>query len=292
LKAEQHVQRYFEGWNNHDPAAIIATFADGGTYADPTTAGPLSGDAIGQNAAQLWAGFPDVRFEIANHLALPGGRFAAEWIMRGTNSGSFAGLPGTGRKVELKGADFIQADDSGIHSVQGYFDAGEIPRQLGLQTVVQPHALGPFTFGTSVRVGGQVSDPPGAFSVTSLVSRGEKDTGIVRNYSRQIALELPAMKGFLGWIGATIGERMVTVTAWRDPEDARQLMSGGKHLEATRAFYGPDLAAAGWTGIFAAHRINPEMSRCRECGTMNRRETVSMTHCKCGTPLPPFPSYW
>jgi hypothetical protein len=109
--------------------------------------------------------------------------------------------------------------------------------------------------------------------------------------SRRIALELPRMKDFLGWVGGTIGERMVTVTAWQDPEDTRQLMTGGLHAEASRAFYGPDLAGGGWTGVFTPHRINPVLSRCSKCGSMARR-VDEMSRCNCGADLGPVPAYW
>ncbi len=36
-------QAYFDAWNLQDPAEIAATFAPGGTYADPTTGQPLGG---------------------------------------------------------------------------------------------------------------------------------------------------------------------------------------------------------------------------------------------------------
>jgi hypothetical protein len=54
VSGESIVQRYFDAWNAHDAVAIVATFAPSGTYADPTTPGPLSGPAIGENAEQLW----------------------------------------------------------------------------------------------------------------------------------------------------------------------------------------------------------------------------------------------
>ena len=191
----------------------------------------------------------------------------------------------------MNGADFITVTDAGIRSVQGYFDAGEIPRQLDLQIVVQPRSLGPFTFGTGLRVGGQSSEQPGAISITSLIARDEKDVQAVSNYSRQIAAELPSVNGFLGLVAATLGERMITVSAWRNPDDSRQLMTGGTHVGASRAFYGPDVAAGGWTGVFTPHRMNSVLFRCRECGTMMRREGDT-PKCKCGTPAPPAPSYW
>lgn len=42
--------QYLDAWNAHDADAIVRTFAPGGTYHDPTTAGDISGDAIGANA--------------------------------------------------------------------------------------------------------------------------------------------------------------------------------------------------------------------------------------------------
>jgi ketosteroid isomerase-like protein len=57
-------QRYFDAWNRHDAAAIVATFAPDGVYSDPTSGGPLTGDAIGAYAAGLWAALPDLSFEL------------------------------------------------------------------------------------------------------------------------------------------------------------------------------------------------------------------------------------
>ncbi len=53
-----------------------------------------------------------------------------------------------------------------IRLVQGYFDAGEVPRQLGLQTLVLPHTLGPYQFGSAVSVQSGRKNKPGAFSIT------------------------------------------------------------------------------------------------------------------------------
>jgi steroid delta-isomerase-like uncharacterized protein len=114
--SEQIVQQYFHAWNAHDGAAVVATFAADGTYADPTTPGPLSGDAIGANAAGLWSWLPDVSFEIRSHARAGDDLFAAEWTMRGTNLGSFNGLPPTGKTIEVEGADFIRVANGRIRS--------------------------------------------------------------------------------------------------------------------------------------------------------------------------------
>ena len=45
------LDRYFDAWNSHDPALVVAALTDDGTYEDPTTGGPLSGDALEANVA-------------------------------------------------------------------------------------------------------------------------------------------------------------------------------------------------------------------------------------------------
>jgi len=59
-------QRYFKAWNSHDPSGIVATFAEGGTYENPASGGPVSGEAIGEYAAGLFAAFPNLAFELVS----------------------------------------------------------------------------------------------------------------------------------------------------------------------------------------------------------------------------------
>jgi len=83
--------QYFDAWNNHDSNAIVATFADGGTYSDPASGGELTGPAIGGYASGLFAGFPDLTFDIVSVASTGEDSVSAQWVMKGTNSGDFAG---------------------------------------------------------------------------------------------------------------------------------------------------------------------------------------------------------
>lgn len=51
--------------------------------------------------------------------------------------------------------------------MRGYFDAGELPRQLGLDILVQPRAAGPFRLGRGVSLHGMDGTRPGAVSITA-----------------------------------------------------------------------------------------------------------------------------
>jgi predicted ester cyclase len=86
------VNEYFAAWNRRDPAAIVNTFVDGGTYADPIS-GEITCQAIADYAAGLFAAFPDLSFEATSMGSMDGGAWAARWIMRGTNTGSLPGMP-------------------------------------------------------------------------------------------------------------------------------------------------------------------------------------------------------
>jgi steroid delta-isomerase-like uncharacterized protein len=166
MNALEIAQCYFDAWNRRDAEAIVGAFAEGGTYSDPTGGQGLHGESLASYAKGLWEAFPDLSFEIISSADVGADMVAAQWLMRGTNTGSLNGLPPTGRTVALPGADFIQVERDRIRSVQGYFDSRAVPEQLGLQVMVQPNVIGPFAFGTSALVQTGNKTKPGAFSIT------------------------------------------------------------------------------------------------------------------------------
>jgi len=211
MRSLEVAQQYFDGWNRRDPEAVLATMAATGTYSDPLTGGPVSGDAFAGYMKGLFSAFPDVSFELLNvGLAAPD-LVSAQWIMRGTNHGSMNGLPPTGKPIELPG--------------------------------------------------------------------------------QQIATELLAAPGFLGFVGATIGERMLTVSAWEDAEAPKQVMRGGVHAEAMKKFWSGELGGGGYTAVYVPDHVNTMWVRCPSCQKMADSETPRRT-CACGATLPQAMSYW
>lgn len=281
--------RYFEAWNTHDAEAIVATFGAGGSYRDPTMPEPLRGPAIGAYAAALWEAFDDLSFEIGSRTQTAGGRVAAEWTMRGTNTGAFAGLPPTGKTVRLPGVDVIEAGPDGIASVTGYFDSVGLPRQLGLQVLVQPTRLGPFAFGNSVTVESGKKTRPGAFSITSIWNADDQDATI-RELSVETAKEMLGMEGFIGLTLARVGGRGITISAWESPEHTKQLYRSAAHREAMARFW-KDVGDAAFTSVWSPAYINPLWVRCTDCGKMNDH-AQSAGRCACGSALPEAPGYF
>ena len=129
----EHFERYVEGWNDHDPEAVMAAFAPGGTVVAPPFDEPRTGREIGEWVAETVNGFPDVRFEEQELMSTDlEGVFVLEWTLHGTHNGTFNGLPPTGNAVALEGVDVFSISEEGIESIEIYFDQSSMAEQLGL----------------------------------------------------------------------------------------------------------------------------------------------------------------
>ena len=280
--------RYFEAWNARDPDAIAAVLTEDGTYSDPAVPQGLDPPATAAYAAGLFAAFPDLAFDVDDITAGDDGRVWARWVMTGTNSSPFSGLPPTGRRVSLPGADLVRVREDRVAEVRGFFDSAGVPRQLGMQVIVQPAVVGPFRFGVSTYVA-KASTEPGAVSLTVLEARSEQEQEDVRELSRQTVQELMGSPGFISWLGVTVGDRMYTITAWETADDVAVMRRNGPHVEAMRRFFEGELAVGGQTGVWTAHRLNGLWVRCVECSAM---ALAVDGRCPSGHELPDAPAYW
>lgn len=287
----QVFESYADAWNRHDADGIVATFADGGTYCDPTTPGPLTGAAIGEYASGLWSAFPDLSFEMARFIEGEGGTLSAEWVMRGVNSGSMMGLPPTGRAVEVRGVDIAVVEGGRLRSVQGYFDSAAVPRALGLDVIVQPHAIGPFVFGTGLRVSNGNKTVPGAFGITFISARDKQDELAIKESSRKILLDLLSIPGFISAVTVTVEDRLMTITAWESPESMAPIMQMGEHRAAVGRYFQSEYGMGGMTGVWVPHHLGARRVRCVGCSRMASVE-VPDGNCVCGAVLPEPLAYW
>jgi steroid delta-isomerase-like uncharacterized protein len=290
MQPTEVARRYIEAWNSRSPAAITDMFVDGGTYTDPVTGGPLTGSAIGGFAEGLFASFPDLSLEITSNAESASG-VILEWTMRGTNSGSLRGLPPTGARIAQPGIDVIRVSGDRVLSVRGYFDRQTMLEQLGLQVVVQPHQVGPVSFGVSTRVRSGSNATPGAFSLTMVDARSEEEVQEIRTFSRRIMLGMPAMPGFLSFLAAVVGRRLYTITAWSGPEEAHSLRRNQAHQEASSQFHRGELGIAFHSSIWVPQHLGERWIRCPACGRMNVATPVHDT-CNCGATLPELAAFW
>jgi steroid delta-isomerase-like uncharacterized protein len=278
-------RRYFDAWRQRDAAAVLATLAPGGTYEDPLTGGPIAGPALASYMQALWAAFPDLDFTVGTVHAVGEHGVHASWRMQGRNSGSFNGLPPTGREVDLPGIDVLEGSPDGLVSVRGYFDSAVVPRQLGLDVLVQPRELGPFQFGASTLVRRPQPAVPGVLAFTELVASGDAHVQTIREASRQIVVEQLGNEDFLGFTASVAGRRMTTVSAWRSQVAMSAALRGGTHAQAMQRFYADGIAEGGYTAVYAPVRHGPWWRRCAACGAMSRLATPEGCCSECKAPL-------
>ena len=131
MNAVEVAQNNFNSWNRHDADAIVAAYAEGGTYRTPRMGHPLTGQAIGDFAKSVWVAFPDASLEIISIGDTGGGLVAIQWMLHGTHTGPLMdGTPPTGRKVTYPGASFVQVEGDKIRSEQVYVDRQTVAELL------------------------------------------------------------------------------------------------------------------------------------------------------------------
>jgi steroid delta-isomerase-like uncharacterized protein len=291
MAAVDVASQYFAAWNRRDGSAVAAMFAVGGTYEDPATGRPLEPPGIAEYARGLFEAFPDLHFEVVSMAASGPSSVAAEWVMHGTNSGPLAGNPPSGGTVALAGADFIRVEDERVGSVRGYFDQRALVQQLGLQVMALPPNRGPLTFGWASRVQPGRPTAPGAISLTWIDARSAAEDQDVLARAQPVVEQLAAHAGFLAFLGASIGHRHHTITAWERLEDVAQVQQSAAHQEAAHRFLAGDLGAATYSSVWVPAAPAGLRVRCAGCGRM-ADYALRDGRCACGRALPEPPLYW
>jgi steroid delta-isomerase-like uncharacterized protein len=254
------LDRYFDAWNAHDGDAVTSALTEGGTYEDPTTGGPLSGDALAANVNGLAVGFPDLHFDLVSCDPTSDTTAAAQWRMTGTNTGATPMGPATGGSIDLPGADFITYDPAAdrLSTVVGYFDTALMLRQLGLQVHLSPADVDPFLkFGLGIRVDTGRSTVPGAFTLTWIEVEPE-DQPALNDATEKIIVDLLENPAYLGTCFAIVGKRNWTFSAWESVDAAETALARGAHAQAQRLMREGAIGerARGLTSIWQPVRLN------------------------------------
>src|SRR4051794_13415026 len=81
----------------------VTTFASDGTYSDPSTPEPVPSHHLGEHFGRFFAGFPDAKFDTVSINSISDHLWVWRWVLHATNTGSYRGLPTTGRSLTLPG---------------------------------------------------------------------------------------------------------------------------------------------------------------------------------------------
>jgi steroid delta-isomerase-like uncharacterized protein len=126
---------YVERYNEGDLETVMELYAEDAVQLMPE--GIFQGrDAIRDRLAQELNGFTDVQWTVESFVE-QGDSFADEWIFRGTHTAPFplpdgTELPPTGKRIEIRGMEYVQMRDGKIVVDNLYYDNLGIAAQLGL----------------------------------------------------------------------------------------------------------------------------------------------------------------
>ena len=132
-RREAVIREHVAAENRHDPAGAVATFGGRPRY-DVPALGPLGqvdgAEAVHDLLAGLFAPFPDWHAE-------PGSLHHAEDAvfmevrMTGTQQGEFAGIPPSGRRMDVRLACLFEFEGDRLTCEKVYFDNATVLQQLG-----------------------------------------------------------------------------------------------------------------------------------------------------------------
>lgn len=95
------IQRYLEEGPANEAMALTSLTEDATVY-DPGVPPSVGPDGQRRRSAMLFSALPDPQFTI-EALIVEAGHVVARWTFRGTQRGPFAGIPPTGKPVQMTG---------------------------------------------------------------------------------------------------------------------------------------------------------------------------------------------
>jgi steroid delta-isomerase-like uncharacterized protein len=127
--AKAVVRRYFEAYNTQRPEAVMAFVHRDHIYHPPGGGTPMDRRGRQADEAPFFAAFTDIESLVEDQIA-EGDRVATRVTMRCTHSGTYGGIPPTGRRIGIPFIDISIVRDGQIYEEWDEVDMRGILRQL------------------------------------------------------------------------------------------------------------------------------------------------------------------
>ncbi len=138
--ATSDLERMLDDWamawssiDNKDPERVLALFADDCVYEDVTLGVGVRGkEKLRSFVSRAFAGIPDFKYGVTSRFAAS--QWAViEWVMSGTHTGDFPGMPATGKRFSsVRGASILELQAGKIRRESDYWDTATFMKQVGL----------------------------------------------------------------------------------------------------------------------------------------------------------------
>ena len=133
---EDLVREYAAAWSSQNVDKILSFFTEDCVYED------VALDAVNTGRQELeaflratFAAIPDFHIEPKAAFSV-GDRAVNEWVMSGTQTGPFPGIPATNKSFSVRGASIMEMEHGRIRRNTDYWSLATLLQQVG----VLPHA--------------------------------------------------------------------------------------------------------------------------------------------------------
>ncbi|MFT3805488.1 ester cyclase [Arenimonas sp.] len=124
---------YLSAWNAHDIPGAGSYLDEGVLYLDVSVGEVQRGRQAAEDnvIGVLMRAMPDLEWTLRGDPIIQGNGIAYEWQLTGTNTGTWAGIPASQQKVNIKGGTIMRVKDGKIFYQADYYDVASLNRQLG-----------------------------------------------------------------------------------------------------------------------------------------------------------------
>src|SRR5262249_49681083 len=132
----EEIERLFDRWRDaadrHDVAGLVELYAETSVVESPLAGGAVSGRAAHAELLEaLFRGIPNVTFRVDERL-IDGNRVAQIGTFSGTDSGTFMGLPPTGKPFTLPMVILSTVENGTIVHERRVYDFTGLLVQIGV----------------------------------------------------------------------------------------------------------------------------------------------------------------
>ena len=129
--AEYLLLNHTKAWSTHNVDIIDEIFAENGIYEDVAAGTIAHGrEEIKNGLKENFVAVPDFKVELIDWFSSKN-MLASQWIMSGTQTGDYPGLPATGKSFSVRGASIAIIKDGKFERWTDYYDLYLFLKQLG-----------------------------------------------------------------------------------------------------------------------------------------------------------------
>lgn len=138
-KNKASIQAAYDALNRKDWSAFSALCAPNFTDLNVGPAPVVGTQAAIELYKQFQSAFPDFMVKINEIVPASANRYQLRVTVTGTNTGTFMGLPATGKSIQFNDVDIVELDANGKAISHAVTNTGEALRQIGYGSMMNPN---------------------------------------------------------------------------------------------------------------------------------------------------------